>query len=186
MRVAKAAVFAMALIAAIAIGVWIGPYLTHRQTPVADTTASARPSPAASADTSQLTRSAQRAPTRHRAKADMKATAANTSAPAEAGMTPKTLPAAAPALHARLKGVLNKGADMGIASEDFESAEQFVTLARAARNTEVPFMVLKHRVVYERKTLEEAIHEFKPDLDASAEVQRARTEAKSVIAELEG
>lgn len=85
-----------------------------------------------------------------------------------------------------MKKVLNKGADMGIASEDFGSAEQFVSVAHAARNTKVPFMVLKQRVIHEGKSLEEAIHEFKPDLNAAEEARRARAEAKSVISELEG
>src|SRR5262245_11618619 len=186
MHVAKAAALVVASIAAIVVGVWIGPYLTQRRTPVADTIASASPSPAANGETNQTIRSVQRAPTRHRAKAIVKKTAAEAAALAGAGTTTKTLPAAAPALHERMKGVLNKGADMGIASEDFDSAEQFVTVARAARNTKVPFMVLKHRVVYEGKSLEQAIYELKPDLNATVEVQRARAEAKSVIAELEG
>jgi len=185
MHVARAAALVVALIAAIAIGVWIGPHLTHRRTPVADPIASASPSPAASVDANRTIRSAPRAPARHRAQATVKK-AAEATALAKAGTTLKTLPAAAPALHERMKGVLNKGADMGIASEDFDSAEQFVTVARAARNTNVPFMVLKHRVVYEGKSLEQAIYELKPDLNATVEVQRARAEAKSVIAELEG
>ena len=40
-------------------------------------------------------------------------------------------------------------------------------------------MVLKHRVLTEGKSLAKAIRESKPDLDANAEVRRARAEAKS-------
>ena len=40
-------------------------------------------------------------------------------------------------------------------------------------------MVLKDRVVNQNQSLAEAIHEFKPDLDARAEVNRARVEAQS-------
>ena len=54
-----------------------------------------------------------------------------------------------------------------------------VTVAHAARNTQVPFMVLKDRVVNRNQSLAEAIHEFKPDLDAKADVKRARVEALS-------
>ena len=54
-----------------------------------------------------------------------------------------------------------------------------MTTAYAARNTKVPFVVLKDRVLNQGQSLAEAIREFKPDLDAKAEVQRARTAARS-------
>ena len=54
-----------------------------------------------------------------------------------------------------------------------------MTVAHAARNTKVPFMVLKHRVLNEGQSLADAIHEFKPALDAKAEVQRARVAART-------
>jgi hypothetical protein len=82
-------------------------------------------------------------------------------------------------LRDRVKAVLNPGARLELAAEDFTSAEQFVTVAHAARNTQVPFMVLKDRVLNQNQSLAEAIHEFKPDLDAKAEVKRARVEAQS-------
>jgi hypothetical protein len=85
-----------------------------------------------------------------------------------------------------LKPLLNKGADMGVASADFVDAEQFAAVAHAARNTEVPFMVLKHRVVEEGKRLEDAIREFKPELNAAVEADRARREAKSDVQSLLG
>jgi hypothetical protein len=84
-----------------------------------------------------------------------------------------------PELRDRVKAVLNPGTRLELAAEDFTSAEQFVTVAHAARNTQVPFMVLKDRVVNRNQSLAEAIHEFKPDLDAKAEVKRARVEARS-------
>jgi hypothetical protein len=89
-----------------------------------------------------------------------------------------------PELHERLKPVLNKGADMTIAAEGFRSAEEFAMVAHAARNTEVPFMVLKHRVLTEGKSLAKAIRESKPDIDANAEVRRARAEARSDLNDL--
>jgi len=84
-----------------------------------------------------------------------------------------------PELRDRVKKVLNPGARLELAAEDFTSAEQFVTVAHAARNTQVPFAVLKDRVLNHGQSLADAIHEFKPDLNAKAEVQRARTEARS-------
>jgi hypothetical protein len=84
-----------------------------------------------------------------------------------------------PELRDRVKGVLNPGARLEIAAEDFDSPEQFVTVAHAARNTKVPFMVLKDRLLNQGQSLAEAIHEFKPELDAKAEVIRARAAARS-------
>ena len=94
------------------------------------------------------------------------------------------IPVSAPALQKHLKPLLNKGADMTLAASDFRDAEQFATVVHAARNTSVPFMLLKHRVLNEGKTLAAAIRESKPDLNASAEANRAREEARSDIAAL--
>jgi hypothetical protein len=79
----------------------------------------------------------------------------------------------------RAKAVLNPGARLEIAVEDFDTPEQFMTVAHAARNTNVPFMVLKDRVVNRGQSLAEAIREIKPELDAKAEVTRARAAARS-------
>jgi hypothetical protein len=96
-------------------------------------------------------------------------------------------PAAAPVviaasdarLHDKLKPLLNRGARMEIASDGFRSGEEFAMVAHAARNTNVPFMVLKHRVVTEQRSLEDALRDIKPEIDARAEAQRAREAAKS-------
>lgn len=90
-----------------------------------------------------------------------------------------------PQLHERLKPVLNKGTRMSIASEGFRDAEQFATVAHAARNTEVPFMVLKHRVLNEGQTLADAIAASKPDADAKAEAEQARDEARRDLVSIE-
>lgn len=84
-----------------------------------------------------------------------------------------------PELRDRVKKVLNPGTRIELAAEDFETPEQFVTVAHAAHNTSVPFVLLKHRVLNEGQTLAEAIRESKPDLDAKAEVARARAEAEA-------
>jgi len=91
------------------------------------------------------------------------------------------IPVSAPELQKHLKPLLNNGSDMSLAARDFRDAEQFATVAHAARNTNVPFVLLKHRVLNEGKTLAEAIRESKPDLNALAEANRARAEAKSDI-----
>ena len=87
-----------------------------------------------------------------------------------------------PELRDRVKTVLNPGTQIELAAEDFETPEQFVTVAHAARNTSVPFVLLKHRVLNEGQTLAEAIQELKPELDAKAEVERARDAARSDLA----
>ena len=94
------------------------------------------------------------------------------------------IPVSAPELQAHLKPLLNKGSDMTLAASDFRDAEQFAAVAHAARNTKVPFVLLKHRVVNEGKSLAEAIRESKPDLNALEEANRARAEARSDIAAL--
>ncbi len=84
-----------------------------------------------------------------------------------------------PELRDRVKAVLNPGSRLDIAASDFDSPEQFMTVAHAARNTKIPFVVLKDRVLNRGQSLAEAIREFKPELDAKAEVTRARAAARS-------
>lgn len=186
MRFVKGSALVLMFAGAVALGVWIGPSITHRGATVADTASSATQAPMASVDKDRMARDPQRAATVRRANAAPRRTVVATTVLTPPGATPRSTPAAAPALHELLKPLLNKGADMGIASEDFGPAEQFAAVAHAARNTSVPFMVLKHHVLYEGKSLEDVIHEFKPDLNAAAEAHRARAEAKTDLAALEG
>lgn len=91
-----------------------------------------------------------------------------------------------PELQARLRPLLNKGADMTIAADGFRSAEQFAMVAHASRNTEVPFMLLKHRVLKEGKSVSSAIRESRPEVNAAAEANLARAQARSDIAAIAG
>ena len=84
-----------------------------------------------------------------------------------------------PELRDRVKAVLNPGSHLELAAEGFGDPELFVTVAHAARNTNVPFVLLKDRVLNRGQSVSEAIHEFKPELDAKAEVSRARIAARS-------
>ena len=116
-----------------------------------------------------------------------RAAAKSTAAPAETVEAPRlvmTVPVTAPELHNRIKPVLARGTKINLAVEGFSDAEQFVTIAHAARNTQVPFILLKHRVLTEHRSLADAIRASKPDLDAEAEVERARRAAKSDLAAL--
>ncbi|MEO8680086.1 MAG: hypothetical protein ABI665_13625 [Vicinamibacterales bacterium] len=99
--------------------------------------------------------------------------------PTADAITASSITATSPNLHARLKTVLNRGANLSLAGTGFRDGEQFATIAHAARNTEVPFMLLKHRVLDEGKSLADAISESKPGLDAAVEAERARSEARA-------
>lgn len=87
-----------------------------------------------------------------------------------------------PELEHRVKPLLKKGTNMDVAAEGFKDWRDFATIAHASHNTQVPFVVLKHHVLNEGRTLESVISEFKPDLDAKAEASRAREEASQDLA----
>jgi hypothetical protein len=161
----------MSLFGALALGVWIGPHVT-KQRAVGDTNVT----------NSQATQVAEAQPAE--TKANVAQSPAKSTprqrAPRKITKQPATpgVISFSPEVQKRMKPLLNKGADMNIASEGFRSAEQFATVAHAARNTDVPFMVLKHRVVDERQTLAAAIRASKPDVNAADEANRARAQAK--------
>jgi hypothetical protein len=158
---AKKLALTAGLVGAIALGVWAWPRVTDNDARSAALVADvAEPAPTAVA----------KAPAVSRRNSAVKKVAA--------------LPASAPAVHDRLKPVLNRGTNMAIAAEGFSTAEQFATVAYAARNTEVPFMVLKHRVLDEGKTLAAAIRESRPGVNAAVEVVRARAAARQEISAL--
>ncbi len=89
---------------------------------------------------------------------------------------------AEPDLHARLKPVLNRGTNMEMAAADFTSAVDFAAVAHAARDTGIPFMVLKHQMVTEGKSLEAAIRASKPDAHADIEADLALAKAEADLA----
>ena len=158
MTTGKTLALTAGLVGAIALGVWTVPRLMDSNRRSTDAMVADIAEPAAPA--------AEKAPAPRRADRVSKVAA---------------LPASTPALHDRLKPVLNRGTKMEIAADGFASAEQFATVAYAARNTDVPFMVLKHRVLDEGKTLAAAISESKPGVNAAAEVVRARQAARREI-----
>lgn len=167
MTIGKASALTVGFLGAMALGVAIGPSLTHRDAAIS--------TPPAAEVSQPATAPAQPRPV---AKARTKATADRPTKQAV------RIPAATPELHDRLKPVLNRGSNMTMAAEGFRDAEQFATVAHAARNTNVPFMLLKHRVLNEGKSLAAAIRESNPDLNAASEVARARTQARSDLASI--
>jgi hypothetical protein len=170
MRKSTLTALMVSLLAVAALGVW---WVMDR-----DTEVSAPPAAAVSPSAEPAKPRRAPAPRALARKAAEKSTIAPDVVPA--------LPATLPELQARLKPVLNRGTRMELAAEGFRDAEQFAAVAHAARNTGVPFAVLKHRVLEEDQTLARAIRESKPDLDAEHEATRARNAARFDIAVITG
>jgi hypothetical protein len=182
MTFGKATALTAGLVGAMAFGVWIGPYLTDHAARIMDTTTAhvAQPATAVPEATNNSAAPPPRTPAVH---GDLGVSNANpTKTPSTANAT--MIPVSAPQLHNRLKPLLHSGADMSIVSDGFRNAEDFAATVHASKNTNVPFMILKHQVVDEGKSLKTAIHVAKPDADALLEADLARAEARSDLASL--
>jgi hypothetical protein len=165
MTFGKWAALVAGFVGAMALGVWIGPYLTNHEAIATSTPSAYRTEAPTTATKSRQPASAKRVAAR--------------------AATPVIAPSATE-LQTQLKPLLNKGANMSLASEGFRNAEQFAAVAHAARNTEIPFVLLKHRVLNEGKTLATAIRESQPTINAETEATRAVAEARSDLARLAG
>ena len=108
----------------------------------------------------------------------------NTATPPAAPRLERVLPATAKTVQRQVQGLLNEGADVRVAAAGFPNARELRMVAHAARNTEIPFILLKHRVLEERMSLGRAIRESKPELNEVAEVNRARAAAKADLARI--
>jgi hypothetical protein len=176
MKTGRTSAATLGLVAGVVLGAWIGSELTtsrgNAPEPPVVTTEAVQVSPAtAPAKPKRATRVVARAAS----------SAVEAPTPESTPKLVMTIPVSAPELHARIKPVLARGTKLPLAVEGFTSAEQFATIAHAARNTQVPFILLKHRVLMEGQSLEEAIAASRPDVDARSEAQRARQEAKADI-----
>ena len=169
MTMGKMTALALGLVGGFALGVWTGPHVVQRSENVA-----------VADDASVVWGSGL--PEETAAPSRKTAALSRETAPA----TSARVDVSAPDLQERLKPVLNRGANMAVAAEGFHSAEQFATVAHAARNTEVPFLLLKHRVLNEGKSVAEAIRESKPAVDAAVEASLAQAQARSDIASIAG
>lgn len=174
MTTGRATAWTLALIGVIALGVWVAPQFADRASSPTAVTETATPVPEEPI--------APAKPARTKPATVRQAEPAATTASADAEL-PKLSPQM-PELLDRLQPLLNRGANMKIASEGFRDAELFASVAHAAKNTEVPFVLLKQRVLREGMTLDRAIAELKPKANASIEASRARAEARSDIASL--
>jgi hypothetical protein len=178
MKTGKTSAAALGLVGGLALGAWIGSeMISDREV--------AAPEPAAVTAQAPVEEPVAAAPAKPRrvtrvARADA-APAVEAPAPESAPKLVMTIPVSAPELQERLRPVLARGTKMPLAIEGFTDAHQFATLARAARNTQVPFILLKHRVLVEGQSLEEAIRASRPDIDAKTEALRAMGEARADI-----
>jgi hypothetical protein len=184
MKTGRTSAAALGLVGGLALGAWIGSELTSGREVAA-------PEPAAVTAQAPVEEPMATAPAKPKrvtrvARAAGAAPAVEAPAPESVPRLVKTIPVSAPELQEKMKPVLARGTKLPLAIEGFTDAEQFATIAHASRNTQVPFILLKHRVLTEGQSLEEAILASKPDLDARSEVERARAAAKSDIATLSG
>lgn len=181
MKTGKSSAATLGLVGGLALGVWFGSEMLQNREdvtpePAAVTTTVAEPAAnAAPAKPKRVTRASRPVMAR-----------AAVAAPAseDAPKLVMTIPVSAPELHARIKPVLARGTKLPLAVEGFADAEQFAALAHASRNTQVPFILLKHRVLNEGQSLEEAIRASKPDIDARVEALKAKGEARADILSL--
>lgn len=174
MKTGQISAAVVGLVVGVALGVWIGAEMTASRGGNEASLTTVQPVEAPKPEP------ARAAPRRARVSRVAPAATASTEVP----KLVMTIPVSAPELHSRMKLVLARGTKIPLAVEGFKDAEQFATVAHAARNTQVPFVLLKHRVLTEGQSLEAAIRASKPDLNAASEVERARTEARSDIAAL--
>ena len=191
MKTGKTSAATLGLVGGIVLGAWIGSELTNSRdeaaapAPVAVTTQAVEEpaAPTATAKPRRVTSVARAASGAPRVASGTGA-AVDAPAPEEAPRLVMTIPVSAPELHARMKPVLARGTKLPLAVEGFTDAAQFATLAHAARNTQVPFILLKHRVLTQGMSLEEAIRASRPDLNAKTEALRAMGEARADILSL--
>jgi hypothetical protein len=175
MTFGKATAVTAGLLGAMAVGVWAGPYLTNRPHEATNNAAVQVSQPAATPVVPT------KAPPVRRSRTSV---AHNDSATSVVKPAAAIVPVSTPKLHKRLKPLLNSGANMALVAEGFHNAEDFAATVHASKNTNVPFMVLKHQVVDQGKSLKTAIHDAKPEADASLEADLARSEARSDLASL--
>ena len=180
MKFMKASMLVLAIGGAFALGVWTGPYLMDS----VRTARSEETTPVVQVDQPTSAPSELR---RGKPSASEPSTrVAHAVVRPEANPFEPVLPPSAEPVQKIAKAVLNEGTDVGIAADGFNDATLFVSAAYAAKNTGIPFMVLKHRMVTEGRTLSEAIRLSRPELDAMVEMERARSKARADVGRIAG
>jgi hypothetical protein len=85
------------------------------------------------------------------------------------------------ALASKLQGLLPAGTDLDMAAMGFKNLGQFVAAVHVSKNLNIPFDQLKTAMVTNHKSLGDAIHELKPELNTTTvktEAKKAEDEAK--------
>ena len=162
MTILKTSALSLGLVGAYALGVWTAPHFTT-------SSQTENVAQVAQLNVSEPGVAAPRPPER--------------AARANAALASTLTVSDAPVLtHA--SSILNRGTDVGMASDGFRDATEFISVAYVWKNTEIPIMMLKHCVLTEGLTLSEAIRASRPDLDAVREMDRARTKARADLSRL--
>ena len=106
---------------------------------------------------------------------------------------PPPLVVKAPVMHdandvltSKARVLLSPGTDVDLAAQGFRSPHQFMSVAYAAKNLEIPFVVLKDNVLTKKMTLTRAIRATKKDVNAALEAARAESEARADLARKSG
>lgn len=89
-------------------------------------------------------------------------------------------------LTSKLESRLPAGTDPMLASAGFKNLGQFVAAVNVSHNLGIPFDELRSRMVNDGMSLGQAIQASKPTSNTELEVQRAETEAQTMIADTEG
>ena len=163
MTLRKSVTVVLVLVAVVTLGVLAGPRLMHR----ADEAPAVTPpvtAPEAATPATEPSPSVAR--------------------PSPRAESTRSVAPTTPELQKALKPLLSYGTNLDKAADGFQSGVQFAAVAHAAKNTAVPFVVLKHRVLNEKKSLAVAIHESKPELNAKREATKAWDEARQELSEL--
>lgn len=170
-------VLAMTGAGAVALTVWIVSAAPDRAT------ISNRPERAGApaADVVRTSRPAKKATTAESSTEKPAEVAAETPGPSTV-IVPSYL-VTQPRLADRVQPLLQRGADVQLAAEGFRTPELFMAVAHASRNLEVPFVVLKHRVLNERMTLSKAIAATRPDVNAAEHASQAMAAARADVFE---
>jgi hypothetical protein len=83
-----------------------------------------------------------------------------------------------PSVANRLSPLLDGNVAMADAAQGFTDPIMFAAVVHAADNLNVPFVLLKQRVLASGTSLLDAIRAIKPNVDAGSEAQRAYNQAR--------
>jgi hypothetical protein len=95
-------------------------------------------------------------------------------------LAPASLPSDSK-LVAKIQSLLPAGMAADQAAFGFRTQMQFVSAVFASKNLDVPFDELKTRLLTHGMTLDESIHALRPNVNATAEADRALRQADTAL-----